>query len=545
MPDIHPSTLRAVNDSRVELGLDPLTAAFGINLPFGGLGWRGMSRAERSAKAKKQLRDRFGRFAEMGGHMAWKDRNGTQQPGRFLGVTDGGDVLVGDTANSRIRRIRPEDVRVIKAEATLPEKNDNPLGSPFDLNGDGTVEPEEIRRRLSRVEGKPYALDKEPEPSPPPEGDVRLEIEEFLKRRPAKVFTSMSALTQQGKEFVNNGGGTMDDPVHTATWKNGRSLSVRQSDLQKHFEEILDAAINEGKPFHPKQTPEALARARNWYRDAHQIALDILAEYPDSGLTLEQVTGVLAALSPRKVWDVWTVDKEGNRNRAGNIADAKKVIDAFLNKVVDGVPLRDMPIEDAKKLTKGGFHSHVATALQILHDPAAMEQGVLTGTKRRSFWNNLFDPENRYDATMDGWMASAIWRMGGTYSDGTPVDNGALKWVDHRKVLNKRILVPGAGYVILADALRGAAAKYGLTPSEAQAIYWTSVGGGAKGTQMWSMQPKVTAPRKKAAPKKRKPRKRPPRKRAPRPVTSSGQAMGGLNGDSGTRRRWRGMDRLR
>jgi hypothetical protein len=136
--------------------LAPLVAAFGI----GGLGWRGMSKAERSAKAKKQLRDRFGRFAFMGGHMRWKGSDGVTRPGKFLGVTDAGDVLVADEAEQKIRRVRPDDVEVIDAVATLADPSGKDV---FDLDGDGVINPEEARARLKALTGEEYGYDQEDE----------------------------------------------------------------------------------------------------------------------------------------------------------------------------------------------------------------------------------------------------------------------------------------------------------------------------------------------------------------------------------------------
>ena len=151
--------------------------------------------------------------------------------------------------------------------------------------------------------------------------------------------------------------------------------------------------------------------------------------------------------------------------------------------------LQQATIDDLKDTTGAGLRDNVAIALKIL-DGAGPE--VMTGTKRKSFWNNLMDPANAYDVTIDGWMASSIWRMGGTYSDGSPVDEKALSWIDHDFTSNKQKVVKGAGYIIVADAVRDVARDLKMTPSEVQAVYWVAVGGGQLNTQMWSNEPKRT-----------------------------------------------------
>jgi hypothetical protein len=310
----------------------------------------------------------------------------------------------------------------------------------------------------------------------------------------------MSALDPEDWPDVNNGGGTLVDPVHEYTWEKGdhagATLSVRQSDLTAHFLEVLTLA-KEGKAVHPKTDPADMATARDWYRNAHQTCLtirdDFNRQYPDAHLTLEQVAGVMAAVSPRKAWDV-THPKTGNKS--GNVEDCRRIIAAHLSGRLDG-----MSVEEASKHTKGGMHTHVAIGIRILRgeDPS-----VMSGLKRKSFWNCIVNPETEYDTTIDGWMASAVWRMGATYSDGKPVDEDALDWIDHKKTRDGQTVIEGAGYILVADALREAADALGLTPTEAQAMYWVSVGGGRKDTQMWSWARKERNTSKKARAKARR-----------------------------------------
>ena len=89
----------------------------------------GMSRAERSAKARAQLRDRYGRWVDMGARVSFrlgKERGG----GRFAGVDDEGMVRVlqdGDV----VRRIPVENVKHIEGvKAVLPAHDLDENGRP-------------------------------------------------------------------------------------------------------------------------------------------------------------------------------------------------------------------------------------------------------------------------------------------------------------------------------------------------------------------------------------------------------------------------------
>lgn len=46
-------------------------------------------------------------------------------------------------------------------------------------------------------------------------------------------------------------------------------------------------------------TPEQVTRGRAWYREANAIALSHVSEY---GVTIEQASGIISALSPRMPW---------------------------------------------------------------------------------------------------------------------------------------------------------------------------------------------------------------------------------------------------
>lgn len=159
--------LRAANDVRMVLGLEPLPSLVARG------GFADMTTAERSAKAKKQLRDKYGRFIEMGGHLNWKDLNGNRRPGRFLGVNENGNVLVGDPETKTIHEVAAEDVEAIQAKATIgpsaPKTEGkvagNKIGDYYDLDGDGVIRADEARAMLLDS-GEDYSVEPDALKSP-------------------------------------------------------------------------------------------------------------------------------------------------------------------------------------------------------------------------------------------------------------------------------------------------------------------------------------------------------------------------------------------
>lgn len=424
-----------------------------VLIAAGGEGWR------------HQLRDRMGRWIEMGGIAEWTER-GRRLIGEIEGI-DNDHVLVRAAADDRVRRVRASMITMVSGADQTPDVPDAPR---------------EARAKIRRTKGK--------------------------SRRITQPLTSLADYSLDVQKMINDAG-TDDDPAHSYTWKKkGLTLTVRQSDVAQHIVDVVRAAVEEGRALHPLTDPAKLVKAQNWYRDAHRICIDMARdvneeaaarfvgmdvaqfrkEHPQPGvvdrilqqngqrpLTVEVTAGVVAAMSPRMGW-------------SENLIAARKVLATHMSGYIDGID-----IDEAKYLTAAGLTDYVALSLRILREPDPDKMGtIMTGLKRQSFWNNLIDPENPTDVTVDGWMTAALWRMGGTF-DGTdiPVNDSALAWLDHSKERNKQVVMPGGGYVIMADAIRAAAAELGLLPSEAQAIYWVSVGGGEKNTQMWSYAKKA------------------------------------------------------
>ena len=263
-----------------------------------------------------------------------------------------------------------------------------------------------------------------------------------------------------------------------------------------HFVEVLTNAQH-GKAIYPGAEAR-LEDAPDWYREAQATVLRMRQAYitgkdEDGHLVYEGVdpetiarmkanaekldvyrmTAVVAALSPQTTW-------------ASNLTKADKTFQTFLKN-----PEREVSLEWAME-TRAGMYDDVILALKMLK---GAPPETLTGTKRMSFWNNMVDPDNTFDATIDGWMLASLRLAGLTKDDGTPLDSKvALSWFGHSKGKTVKGVVVSqqkdAGYVILADALRKAAKQLDMRPSEAQALYWVAIGGGSIGSAMWPSESK-------------------------------------------------------
>lgn len=188
-------------------------------------------------------------------------------------------------------------------------------------------------------------------------------------------------------------------------------------------------------------------KAGNWYFDAHAFATELAAKY---NTTVEITAGIIAAVSPRMPW---------LRNKY--VADA---ILAGMGKVASLSAL------DAAKALKLGLGANVAMAIKIARGAKISE--TLTGIKRRSFYNNIVAPHNTDSVTVDTWMMLA-------YCNITATDKA--KALDFIRANEKALGGTGAGYFMIADAVRIVAKEMNLMPHQVQAAYWVAVSGDYNG----------------------------------------------------------------
>lgn len=185
--------------------------------------------------------------------------------------------------------------------------------------------------------------------------------------------------------------------------------------------------------------PELRAQSMAWYEEAHDFAVELSERYD---VPLDQVTGVISAVSPRLQWTQ-------NKHLAERLLAHK---DSY----------RDLDPLEAAKAIGGGLSANTKVGVQILRGEPIDD--VLTGMKRRSFYNNILLPGQTADVTVDMWMMKAA------EAAGVP-ENKLNSFIQAQKTSTRGA---GAGYVIISDAVRSAAWQYGTTPDAMQAAYWVA-----------------------------------------------------------------------
>jgi hypothetical protein len=166
--------------------------------------------------------------------------------------------------------------------------------------------------------------------------------------------------------------------------------------------------------------------AITWYNDAHNFCLSVSVRF---NIELKLVVGVLAALSPRNKW-----------------AHNKKDCIALIKGFADG--------EDINNITVHTFNRNKLKAWNILSTKVV----DLGGLKVNSFYNNIINPSNARDVTIDVW-AIRVALNNNTFS---------------KSITEKQYGLIKEGYIEAFDNLKDKH-KYLQTPSQLQAICWTYI----------------------------------------------------------------------
>lgn len=184
-----------------------------------------------------------------------------------------------------------------------------------------------------------------------------------------------------------------------------------------------------------------------WYIEANEFAVKLAAQYE---MSVSKVAGVIAAVSPRMPW---------LRN--------KKVAEAIVSTYAK---YDDLSAIDAAKEIGLALSANVAMAVKICRGEAIAD--VLTGTKRRSFYNNIVAPSGIDSVTVDTWMMVA-------YCNVASVDKKtAEKFIRSNETA---LGGTGAGYFVIAEAVREVARTLNMTANAIQAVYWVAVSGSFNG----------------------------------------------------------------
>jgi hypothetical protein len=277
-------------------------------------------------------------------------------------------------------------------------------------------------------------------------------------------------------------------------------------------------------------SPEYRARAKQWYVGANKLSQAAADQY---GLSLPQVSGVMAALSPQQDWymnydiGIRVIDTFVNKQdevfspemvtafrqmmAAPDNARKRPMFEALIPQL-EGKRLGDLDnsVDQAifirfydevnnpngpkhriiapegdlldfrtnvdgsfTKIRMNGF-DNIAKAIRMMKDGSLENISTNLGEKHkvRSFYNNILNPNSdQGDVTIDTHAVAAGLLQ--------PLGGSAIE-VEHNLGLagdNSAITGVKGSYGIFADAYREAAAEAGVLPREMQSITWEAVRG--------------------------------------------------------------------
>lgn len=260
-----------------------------------------------------------------------------------------------------------------------------------------------------------------------------------------------------------------------ASWEKNSDGASRRT-IRDRYIRLVEAAKKSGN----------FEAGLTWYFDQHNDLTELAAQYDQ--WELQDMAAAAAALSPQTEWNAnlrYTVEMAAylDRDEIYGLSDEQL---ATLNEKLaavgspptkNGIKLSSL---DAKSATlamfamsdnlhkdKGGWgagagFSPFIDAVEIFRG-ASPE--ILRGVKTRSFYNVLWDPNNDVDVTIDfQMMDAAAWRVHDKN------ENSGLNGTPTKQIDGIKTSIGVRPF--LGDIVRSVATKYGITPSQAQAIIW-------------------------------------------------------------------------
>lgn len=196
--------------------------------------------------------------------------------------------------------------------------------------------------------------------------------------------------------------------------------------------------------------PETAKESANWYPMAHEFANSLSNAY---GVSIEVAAGVISAVSPRMPW-------LRNKTIAETIIAETVKADSSIKS-----------LELASQLALG-LKSNVTMAIEIVRHDGPWN--ILTGIKRKSFYNNIVAPNTNDSVTVDTWMMESYVNVTGK------AKSDALKFIRANDKTNS-LKGTGAGYFAIAEAVRHVARDLNWMPNAVQAVYWCALAGSVNG----------------------------------------------------------------
>jgi hypothetical protein len=209
--------------------------------------------------------------------------------------------------------------------------------------------------------------------------------------------------------------------------------------------------------------PTSIRQGRRWYMDEHDFQV---AQAKKFKVSPEAAIGAMSALSPR-------CSPRENRGYAEAVLAHHKEFDSA-QACADGVHTGAL-----------GANTKQAWSVVSKNDP-----DVLTGVKRRSFYNNMLFPGRTSDVTVDTQVGKILRSVAIKHAEGAskpilpPTGKKDTAQEETMRFVSEgagtKNMDAGAGYYILADAIRKVARNHKESPDTIQTVVWSGMGGGKR-----------------------------------------------------------------
>lgn len=201
---------------------------------------------------------------------------------------------------------------------------------------------------------------------------------------------------------------------------------------------------------------ELMDEGKDWYPEALAIA-ESIAE--DTGIERDQVIAAMAAISARCNWEhnVELGVAMGEFYNEHSFTDAAEATDAFLDWYPEQNGSRVQALPD-----------NVVKGFQLLF--GADIDSTLGGTKVRSFFNNIANPGETDDVTVDAHQAKSL-----IFASDLAEKKEVETFLRSTITRDKEVVVGGVGYLAVAEAVRIVAGEWGESPDAVQAAYWLAI----------------------------------------------------------------------
>ena len=319
--------------------------------------------------------------------------------------------------------------------------------------------------------------------------------------------------------------------------RNAQGLTEKLADVVKQYPDLAKAMKGAATPaerlsrfvdhiadnlewLHNQMPPEIREITRKWYDSANKMATDLAKEH---GVDPKQTSGVMAALSPQKDWNM-------------NVSLAKRVIQTIKNQ--GGTVTSPEMLAKAKELTAEGANPAMKSLLKNLkgktldqitdpyekaawirlydeaHNPRAYEEiapdgrvmgnaKTIKGADAKVAWGDLGSIEKAVNIMLDGSRENISNQLGSMHKVRNFYNNIVDPMSEHPDVTidthavaaghiqpfsgnshevsmnfggpSSAITGSNGTYPLYAEAYRKAAARLGIKPRELQSIVWEQV----------------------------------------------------------------------